>query len=113
MDSRNFAIGVLSTTATILLVGLFVIHSRPATVQASGMTVSGGAYTMTVGRDPSGDQDYVYVLTGPSKRIVAYRFDAGRQRIEIVQGIDLATLNPPGTPQGAPGGKQAPRRRRP
>lgn len=107
MDSRNFAIGVLSTTATILLVGLLVIHTRPTIVHASGMTVSSGAYTMTVGKDASGDQELVFVLHGPSQRLIAYRFDANRQTVEVAQGLDLSALNPsaaqPTTPAQRPG----------
>ena len=110
MDSRNFAIGILSTTATMLLVGLFVIQSRPAPAVASGMTVAGGAYTMTVGRDAMNDQDFLYVLHGPTERLIVYRFDPGRRRIEIVHGVDLSMLEGPGQPGNSPSQPAAQRR---
>ena len=89
MDTKNLTIGVLSTTALILLVGLLVIHTRSAPAFASGMTTTSGDFVMTVGSDASGDQELVYVLDVPVGRLIAYRFNSGRQAIEILQGIDL------------------------
>ena len=49
MDCRNLAIAVLSTMATIMLVGVILLYSRPDVVRAEGMTTSGGNYVATVG----------------------------------------------------------------
>lgn len=106
MDSRNFAIGALSTIATILLVGLAVIHSRPAPAVASGMTARAGSYQLVVGADATGDQELLYVINNAVGRMIVYRFDPGRKQIHTVQGIDLAQLSTPQKPQGG-------RRRRP
>lgn len=106
MESKSLTIGVLSTTAVILLVGLLVIHTRPAPAFASGMTTTSGDFVMTVGSDASGDQELVYLLDVPVGRLIAYRFNAGRQSIEIIQGIDLNAIRKPA------GGKNAPRGRR-
>ena len=92
MDSRHFAIGVLSTTATILLVGVVLLYSRPEDVRADGMTTSGGGYVMTVGGLTQGDEQIVYVLDTSTDKMVVYRFDTNRHQIEILQGIDLAEL---------------------
>lgn len=92
MDAKNFTIGVLSTTAAILLVGLLVIHSRPEPARADGMTTSAGAYVLSVGGVSIADEEYLYVLDAPAQKLIAYRFDAGRQQIEVAQGIDLAEL---------------------
>ena len=92
MDSKNFAIGILSTTAVILLVGLFFLNTRPQAAWASGMTTGAGDYVLTVGLDASADEELVYVIDAPGQKLIVYRFDTGRQQIEIVQGIDLAEL---------------------
>lgn len=92
MDSKNYAIGVLSTISMILIVGLLVIHSQPEEALASGMTVRGGSYQLTVGADVSGDQELVYVLNASVDRLIVYRFDSARNQIQLDQGIDLAEL---------------------
>ncbi|MGD2109970.1 MAG: hypothetical protein PVI86_11330 [Phycisphaerae bacterium] len=107
MNSKDLAIGILSTTAAILLVGLLVVNTLPAPVQASGMTVTGGAYTVAVGMDVSADQELVYVIDAPTEKLIVYRFDGGRGVIEIAQGIDLKQLR--ASNAGQPG--QAPSRR--
>ena len=106
MDARNFAVGVLSTTATILLVGVVLLYSRPDAVRAEGMTTSGGNYVVTVGSLTKGDEELVYVLDTAADKMLVFRFDANRRQIEIVQGVDLAealrTATPPGQqPAGA------------
>ena len=112
VDSKDFAIGILSTTAAILLVGLVIINTRPEAALADGMTTTGGGYVMTVGGVSSPDEDYVYILNTPAERLIAYRFNANREQIEVVQGIDLADLRTQaGTPQR--GRRPAPRGRRP
>jgi hypothetical protein len=115
MDSKNFAIGILSTTAVILLIGVLLLSTRSEPAWASGMTSEGGGYILTVGTDPSEDEELVYVIDAPSEKLIVYRFNAGRGRIDIVQGIDLAELtagqNPPAQPSGPKPGYG--RRRRP
>jgi hypothetical protein len=92
LESRDFAIGILSTTAVILLVGLLIIGTRPNPVWADGMTTTGGDYVLTVGSAGIADEEYVYVLDTPSEKLIVYRFNAHRQQIEIAQGLDLAEL---------------------
>ena len=92
MDSKNFTIGILSTTAAILLVGVVIVQSQPQGAWASGMTVSGGQYVLTIGRDISGDQEFLYVIDSGTQRMGVYRFNANRQQIELLQGIELDKL---------------------
>lgn len=92
MDTRNFAIGILCVTATILLTGLLVIGTRPAPALADGMSVTGGDYVMLVGAYEQVDEEFVYLIDAPTERIIAYRFNAGRNQIEIVQGIDFGKI---------------------
>ncbi|MGB2988064.1 MAG: hypothetical protein WBE26_19520 [Phycisphaerae bacterium] len=114
MDSRNFAIGILSTTAAILLVGLLIINTRPEPVWADGMTVTGGDYVLTVGGVSTADEEYLYVIDAPAGKLISYRFDTGRKQVEIVQGIDLSELrritSQPTQPRS---GKQDSRQQRP
>ena len=98
MDSRNFAIGVLSTTATILLVGVILVHSRSNEAIADGMTSSGGGYIVTVGNLTQHDEELVYLVDGATDKMVVYRFDGNRRQIELVQGVDLAELKGASTP---------------
>lgn len=91
-DPRSFTIGVLSTTASILFVGLLLLQNQSPSVQAAGMTTSGGNYIMTVGRLNQGDEEIVYLLDAGSDKMIAYRYDAIRHTIEVVQGIDLGDI---------------------
>ena len=94
MDSKNFAIGVLSTTSAILLVGVVVVITRPQPVIAAGMSASGGEYIMSVGTSAQVDEEFLYVVDVPARKMLVYRFDGNRSVIEIVQGIDLGELRP-------------------
>ena len=89
MDRKDLAIGMLSTTAVILFVGLMVLQSQPAPALAGGMSIAGGGYMMTVGAFTQMDEDLVYVVHPASERIVSYRFDFTQRQIRRVQGIDL------------------------
>jgi len=109
MDQKNFAIGVLSTTAAIMLVGLILVTTSPVPVAASGMTVSGGDYILTVGTTPQTDQEFLYLIDVPLQKMLVYRFDANRSAVEIVQGIDLSVFRQ--TP--GQGGGPSPGRRQP
>ncbi len=108
MDNKNFTIGVLSTTAVILFVGLVVINTRPAPALADGMTIRGGDYEITVGALDQTDEELVYVIDSTQQRMIAYRFDTNTERIEIVGGVDLATIRDQAGP-----GKVPTRRHRP
>ena len=109
MDSKNFAIGILSTTAVMLLVGIMIIHSRPAPALASGMAASAGNYVMTVGNVSTNDEELVFIVNNQDKKMLVYRFDAGRREVQIVQGIRLDDLPKAAGAQG----NQPKKRRRP
>lgn len=107
MDQRNFAIGILSTTAVILLVGVLLVQSRPRPALASGVTTSGGNYVMTVGSVSIDDEELLYLIDAPKQKLVIYRFDAGKKEIEVVQGISLEEM------RAATGGTQGQRGNQP
>ena len=105
MDRKDFAIGVLSTTGAILLVGLVLVQTQPKAAFGDGMTVSGGGYTLTVGRVGPADEELVYVIDHAAEKMVSYRFNFQRAQIETVQGIDLGQLRREGTQPAQPGKK--------
>jgi len=117
MDSKNFTIGVLSTTATILLVGVILVHSRSNEALANGMTTSGGGYAVTVGNLTQHDEELVYVIDSSTDKMIVYRFDGSRHQIELVQGIDFAEMKRASTPadpqQPAQPAQPKPRTRKP
>ena len=85
MDSKDLSIGILSTTAAILLTGLFIIHSRPAPAQASGMTAQGGDYVMTNGRIHN-NEELLYVINKATEHMVVYRLNVRDGQIEVAHG---------------------------
>jgi len=107
VDTRNFAIGVLSTTAVILFVGLVLLHAGREPAWAAGMTAEGGEYVLTVGTGVFRDEELVYVIHAPTQRMVTYRFDTARKQIEIVQGTDLAELRQATAEPAQPTGRRS------
>lgn len=92
MDRKDFAIGMLSTTAVILFVGLMILQSRPQPALAGGMSIAGGGYMMTVGAITQHNEDLVYVFHPASERFASYRFDFTQRQIRLVQGVDLSEV---------------------
>ena len=89
----HLAIGVLSTTAVILFVGLILLNAQPATVHASGMLDRGGDYIMLTG-DLWEQEELVYVIDAGSNRMISYRYNKTNHQIEVGGGQELeAFLN--------------------
>ncbi|MCP4593568.1 MAG: hypothetical protein GY842_22755 [bacterium] len=93
MDNKSFAIGVLSITTVILLVGLLVIHSQPQPAFASaGPGIESGDYVVATGQFLP-DEHLLYVVDSISQRLVVYRFDVrSKKTFNLVHGEDLALL---------------------
>jgi hypothetical protein len=92
-------IGILSTTAVMLLVGVMIIHSRPRPAVASGVTAAGGDYVMMVGTG-SIDEELLFVIKNSEQKMISYRYESGVRRLEVNQRVDLkqlreATAEPP------------------
>lgn len=112
MDSKNFAIGVLSTTAVVLLVGVLIIHSQSSSALASGMTTEGGKYVMTVGSiEPA--EELVFVINATAQKMIAYRFDVGQSRIMRGERVNLKRMVDNAAKSGKKKGKGKKRGRRP
>lgn len=92
MDSRDLAIGMLTTTAVVLLVGLLVIHAQPNPARASGLTIMHGDYSLAVGTLTERDEELVYIIDAPQQKLNVYRFDNGRKQIDLVQTVSLEEM---------------------
>ncbi len=92
MDSRNFTIGILSTTAIILLAAVLVFQAPQPTVLADGMAIIKDDYVLSVGAATRNDEDLVYIIDSVTERLGVYRFNTSRKQIELVQGISMAEM---------------------
>ena len=98
MDSRNFAIGVLSTTAVVLFVGLVLVQTQPEPAQAFGMNAQGGDYLLITGQlEPS--EELLYVIDARSERMLIYRCDVNRRQIQRVSGQSLGQIREAAAPE--------------
>lgn len=92
MDNKNFAIGVLSTTAVVLFVGLMVVQSRPVPAYAHGMTESAGNYVLTVASVAEHDYELLHIINNAKEKMNVYSFDARSHTIQMVDTIDLKQM---------------------
>ncbi|NOT00266.1 MAG: hypothetical protein HOP29_06520 [Phycisphaerales bacterium] len=104
MNSKDLAIGVLSTTATVLFVGLIVIHTRPQPAFASGMGDTGGDYKVLTG-EMFDQEEYLYVIDTATAALAVYRYNMTTGQIEYKDGGALARFFEQG--QAAPPAKPA------
>lgn len=110
MNSKDLAIGVLSTTAVILFVGLILLNAQPATVQASGMVDRGGDYIILTG-ELWEQEELVYVIDAGTSRMIAYRYNRTSKQIEVggAQELDpYLNASSPDKKQRGRGGRRRP-----
>lgn len=112
MNSKDMTIGILSTTAVMLLVGIMIIHSRPESALASGMTASGGDYVMSVGSVSINDEELLFVIDRVADKMIVYRFDARRLQLQINQRVNLAELREAASEPSKTGGKKSKSRKK-
>lgn len=126
VDGRHFAIGVLTMTAVILLVGNILVSQESSRAYGSGMTSSGGDYILTTGRVQSvpaqNPEELLYVIDTSASRLVAYAFDAQSHKLKPTSHFDLKDMakqgekKPPDTttnPPPRPGTRQPSQPRKP
>ena len=94
MDSKTFAIGVLSITAVILLVGLVVVSALPQPAVASNVSSYGGDFTITVGRVTQ-DTELLYVVDNTTQRLLVYGIARKSGAVAILDKAELAQRNQP------------------
>jgi len=107
MDSKDLTIGVLSTTAVVLFVGLMLVQSTPAPTYASGMGDTGGDYIMLSG-ELFDQEELLYVIDTAQDKMLTYRFDPVTTTI-IRTGGELFdnyfNVRPPKTKKGKKKGR--------
>jgi hypothetical protein len=92
IDSKIFAIGVLSVTAAILLVGLILVTAFPSKALAIGQSDRGGDYIMLT-QQISNSIEGVVVIDAASKRMNVYGLDMGTKQLKLMQaGFPLDRL---------------------
>ena len=101
MNSQHFTIGILSTTAVVLFVGLLLTGGRTQPAQASGVTANSGQYIITVGTVSQNDEELVYIVDSVSQRMGVYRM-GNDSKIDLIDGVELAPLR---DAAGAPAGR--------
>jgi len=102
MNSKDLAIGVLSTTAVILFVGLILLNAQPVPVYASGMGDRGGDYIMLSGQLWE-QEEVIYVIDAGMSRMIGHKYANTKKQITVGGAQDLETFL---KGQSSPGGRR-------
>jgi hypothetical protein len=102
VDSKTFAIGVLSVTAAILLVGFVLVTAFPRPAMATGQSDRSGDYIMLT-QQISNSVEAVVVIDAGSKRMCLYSLDLGAKQLKLMQR-DFPLDRLPGSQQEKQGG---------
>ena len=86
MDRKSFTIGVMTITATILLVANLVPLPRPA---IASETIKDRDYSVVTARIPTGG-DGLYILDNRAGKIAIFQWDNAQRRIRP-QGVIAAS----------------------
>lgn len=101
MDRNRFAIGVLSITATVLLVGVILLSAADP-VRGIGMNARGGDYVMTTVQSGSSTENLL-VVDAAADRLILYQYNVTRQRLEPLAAQDIRQLVRPDERSGRSG----------
>jgi hypothetical protein len=94
LDGKAFAIGVLSVTACILLVGFLLVSQTPA--YAIGMNDRGGDYILLT-QQRSTTSEAVVLIDAAAKRMIIYEFDYNKRTLDLLRTVPLDQLPKPRT----------------
>jgi hypothetical protein len=86
MNSNSFKIGILSVTATLLMVGLY-FSPRPADAL---MTIKDRDFSMVTAR--SQQSDSLYVLDNRSGKVAVYSYDSSTRTVRPRVAGDMADI---------------------
>ncbi|GMV97360.1 MAG: hypothetical protein AMXMBFR83_17180 [Phycisphaerae bacterium] len=114
INGKDFAIGVLSVTAVVLLTCVVLLHGlAPRPVLAAGQGGATGDYVVSTARLDDATE-VVFVVDTSAQLMNMYGFLPARGMIELVQQFDLKALeavNRPAPLDQGPGGRERPGRR--
>jgi hypothetical protein len=89
MNGKDFAIGVLSVTAVILLVAIVIVQTvSPNVAMAQQGGVSGAGYVVTSSRLDD-NSELVVVLDSAAQKMNFYGLSPANRQLMLVQQIDL------------------------
>ena len=92
LTTKDFAIGVLSITATILLTAILLMNAfEPRTAMAFGQTDKTPGYTMSTAQADL-TTELLLVVSEREHKMNVYGFNRVTGRIDMIQGIDLARM---------------------
>lgn len=91
VDGRTFAIGVLSITASILLVGFVLVAISPKSALAIGQNDRSGDYIMLT-QQLTNTNEGVIVIDAAAKRMILYAYDYNDRKINVLSGLALDRL---------------------
>ena len=89
MNRDSLAIGVLSITATIMLVGILVVVSLPTPAMGLGQLDRGGDYLMLTYQFLA-NWELVMITDGAVGRMSAYFYNLNNQTILLWDSVELA-----------------------
>lgn len=99
IDTRMFAIGVLSITACILFVGLLMVTMQPAPAYGIGQTDRAGDYIMLT-QQLTNSQEGVVIVDAASRQMTLYALNGSNKQLQVLHAnIPLDGL--PGAQAGA------------
>ena len=85
MNSKDFAIGILTVTAVILLTGLIIIHAvSPKQAMAIGQNAGAGDYLVTTSQYNE-FTELLMVFDTAQMKMNAYVFNPQTNQIELLQ----------------------------
>ncbi len=98
MNSKDFAIGVLSVTATILFVGLLLVNAyRPAPAYGGGQNATGGDYLVTTTQFDA-TTELLCILDAGAEQMNIYAFNPVAGRMNLIRSLDVR-WRPPAPPK--------------
>lgn len=89
MTSKDFAIGILSVTAVVLVVGLLIINvAQPERAYGIGQNAASGDYLVSTGQVDM-LTELLYVVDAGVEQLNVYGFNTGTGRIELIRTLDI------------------------
>lgn len=105
MTNKDYAIGILSVTAVILLVGVLLLNVGPVPrAYAYGQCSTGGDYLVATSQLDE-MAELLYVLDAASEQMNVYAFNVAVGRVELIRSLDVRWRPPVVPPAGRPGNR--------
>lgn len=87
-EKSNLTISVLSITAVVLLVGIFITLGQQNSAMAIGQLDRGGDYILVTGQYTD-TTEIVYVTDAAAQKMNIYSYDQATRQFDLWDAIDL------------------------